>query len=321
MANDKKKKKVGTNNTLGILAAFIVLCVILAIASPAFLKTTNLLNILQQVSINFTIAIGMTFVILIGGIDLSVGSVTALTGMIVAILMKNYSWNVGLAVVVSVLAACGMGCINGLMIANLGLPPFIMTLGAMEICRGFAYSVTAGQPIYTLPAGFLAISGRIANIPIVALCIMIVLFLVAYVVLRYTKFGRHVYAVGGNEACAKLSGINVKAVKIAVYTISGFCSGIGAMLLTSRLDSAVPTNAMSYEMNAIAAVVIGGASMSGGEGSLFGTIIGAFMIGIIANGMNLLVIPTGPQRIVTGAIIVIAVVLDVLRKGASNKAK
>lgn len=315
------KNRIGSLNTLGILAAFIVLCVVMMIASPAFLKPTNLLNILQQVSINFTIAIGMTFVILIGGIDLSVGSVAAFTGMIVAILMKNYGWSVALAVAVSMIAACLMGFINGVLIANLRLPPFIMTLGMMEIARGCSFSVTAGQPIYTLPEGFLAISSRINNIPVVALCIMIGLFASACYVLRYTRFGRYVYAVGGNEACAKLSGINVKAIKMAVYTISGFCSGIGAMLLTSRLDSAVPTNAMSYEMNAIAAVVIGGASMSGGEGNLVGTIIGAFMIGVIANGMNLLVIPTGPQRVVTGAIIVIAVILDVIRKSAAERAK
>ena len=193
-----------------------------------------------------------------------------------------------------------------------------MTLGMMEIARGLSYSVTAGQPIYTLPAGFLAISSRVHNIPVVAIVIMVVMFVVAFYTLRYT---RYVYAVGSNEACAKLSGINVKAVKVAVYTISGFCCGVAAMLLTSRLDSAVPTNAQSYEMNAIAAVVIGGVSMSGGDGSLLGTIIGALMIGVIANGMNLLVIPTGPQRVVTGAIIVLAVILDVLRKGAANKAK
>lgn len=316
-----KKSRISSLNTLGILIAFIVLCVVLAIASPAFLKTTNLLNILQQVSINFTIAIGMTFVILIGGIDLSVGSVTALTGMLVAILMKNYNWNVALAIIVSMLCACGLGFINGALISLLNLPPFIMTLGSMEICRGIAYSVTAGQPIYTLPDSFLAISSRINNIPVVALCIMLVLFVAAYYVLKYTRLGRYIYAVGGNEACAKLSGINVRGVKMIVYTISGFCSGIGAMLLTSRLDSAVPTNAMSYEMNAIAAVVIGGASMSGGEGNLVGTVIGAFMIGVIANGMNLLVIPTGPQRVVTGTIIVIAVILDVVRKAANNKVK
>lgn len=315
------RNKLGALNTMGILIAFIVLCVVMAIASPSFLRSTNLLNILQQVSINFTIAIGMTFVILIGGIDLSVGSITALTGMIVAILMKNYNWNVALAVIVSMLAACGMGMINGVLIAGLNLPPFIMTLGMMEIARGLSYSVTSGQPIYTLPESFLAISGRVNNIPVVAILIMLVLFLIAFYVLRYTRFGRYVYAVGGNESCAKLSGINVKAVKVAVYTISGFCCGVGAMLLTSRLDSAVPTNAESYEMNAIAAVVIGGVSMSGGDGSLVGTIIGAFMIGVIANGMNLLVIPTGPQRVVTGAIIVLAVILDVVRKGASNRAK
>ena len=315
------RNKLGALNTMGILIAFIVLCVVMAIASPSFLRSTNLLNILQQVSINFTIAIGMTFVILIGGIDLSVGSITALTGMIVAILMKNYNWNVALAVIVSMLAACGMGMINGVLIAGLNLPPFIMTLGMMEIARGLSYSVTSGQPIYTLPESFLAISGRVNNIPVVAILIMLVLFLIAFYVLRYTRFGRYVYAVGGNESCAKLSGINVKAVKVAVYTISGFCCGVGAMLLTSRLDSAVPTNAESYEMNAIAAVVIGGTSMKGGEGSMVGTLIGIFIIGVIANGMNLLVIPTGPQRVVTGAIIVLAVILDVVRKGASNRAK
>lgn len=315
------RSKLSALNTMGILIAFIVLCVVMAIASPSFLRSTNLLNILQQVSINFTIAIGMTFVILIGGIDLSVGSITALTGMLVAILMKTYNWNVALAVTVSMLAACGMGLINGALIAGLNLPPFIMTLGMMEIARGLSYSVTAGQPIYTLPEGFLAISGRINNIPLVAILIMLILFQIAFYVLRYTRFGRYVYAVGGNESCAKLSGINVKAVKVAVYTISGFCCGVAAMLLTSRLDSAVPTNAEGYEMNAIAAAVIGGVSMSGGEGSLVGTIIGAFMIGVIANGMNLLVIPTGPQRVVTGAIIVLAVILDVVRKGAANKAK
>ena len=228
------RSKLSALNTMGILIAFIVLCVVMAIASPSFLRSTNLLNILQQVSINFTIAIGMTFVILIGGIDLSVGSITALTGMLVAILMKTYNWNVALAVTVSMLAACGMGLINGALIAGLNLPPFIMTLGMMEIARGLSYSVTAGQPIYTLPEGFLAISGRINNIPLVAILIMLILFLIAFYVLRYTRFGRYVYAVGGNESCAKLSGINVKAVKVAVYTISGFCCGVAAMLLTSR---------------------------------------------------------------------------------------
>lgn len=178
-----------------------------------------------------------------------------------------------------------------------------------------------GQPIYTLPAGFLAISGRVRGIPLVALLIMIALFVLAYYVLHFTRIGRYVYAVGGNESCARLSGINVKAIKLIVYTFSGFCCGIAALLLTSRLDSAVPTNAEGYEMNAIAAVVIGGTSMSGGEGNLIGTVIGTMLIGVIANGMNLLLIPTGPQRMVTGSIIVIAVIVDVLRKKANSKSK
>ena len=303
------KSSIKSLNILGILLAFLVLCVIMAIASRPFLKQTNLLNILQQISINFTIAIGMTFVILIGGIDLSVGSITALTGMFVAIMMKNWNIPVAPAIIIAVLSASLLGLINGVLISGLDLPPFIVTLGMMELARGMSYTVTAGQPIYTLPAGFLAISGRVRGIPLVALLIMIALFVLAYYVLHF------------NESCARLSGINVKAIKLIVYTFSGFCCGIAALLLTSRLDSAVPTNAEGYEMNAIAAVVIGGTSMSGGEGSLIGTVIGTMLIGVIANGMNLLLIPTGPQRMVTGSIIVIAVIVDVLRKKANSKSK
>lgn len=277
------KSSIKSLNILGILLAFLVLCVIMAIASPAFLKQTNLLNILQQISINFTIAIGMTFVILIGGIDLSVGSITALTGMFVAIMMKNWNIPVAPAIIIAVLSASLLGLINGVLISGLDLPPFIVTLGMMELARGMSYTVTAGQPIYTLPAGFLAISGRVRGIPLVALLIMIALFVLAYYVLHFTRIGRYVYAVGGNESCARLSGINVKAIKLIVYTFSGFCCG--------------------------------------GEGSLIGTVIGTMLIGVIANGMNLLLIPTGPQRMVTGSIIVIAVIVDVLRKKANSKSK
>ena len=301
------KSSIKSLNILGILLAFLVLCVIMAIASPAFLKQTNLLNILQQISINFTIAIGMTFVILIGGIDLSVGSITALTGMFVAIMMKNWNIPVAPAIIIAVLSASLLGLINGVLISGLDLPPFIVTLGMMELARGMSYTVTAGQPIYTLPAGFLAISGRVRGIPLVALLIMIALFVLAYYVLHFTRIGRYVYAVGGNESCARLSGINVKAIKLIVYTFSGFCCGIAAVIYAARFTSA--------------AVVIGGTSMSGGEGNLIGTVIGTMLIGVIANGMNLLLIPTGPQRMVTGSIIVIAVIVDVLRKKANSKSK
>lgn len=186
------KSSIKSLNILGILLAFLVLCVIMAIASPAFLKQTNLLNILQQISINFTIAIGMTFVILIGGIDLSVGSITALTGMFVAIMMKNWNIPVAPAIIIAVLSASLLGLINGVLISGLDLPPFIVTLGMMELARGMSYTVTAGQPIYTLPAGFLAISGRVRGIPLVALLIMIALFVLAYYVLHFTRIGRYV---------------------------------------------------------------------------------------------------------------------------------
>ena len=185
------KSSIKSLNILGILLAFLVLCVIMAIASPAFLKQTNLLNILQQISINFTIAIGMTFVILIGGIDLSVGSITALTGMFVAIMMKNWNIPVAPAIIIAVLSASLLGLINGVLISGLDLPPFIVTLGMMELARGMSYTVTAGQPIYTLPAGFLAISGRVRGIPLVALLIMIALFVLAYYVLHFTRIGRY----------------------------------------------------------------------------------------------------------------------------------
>jgi ribose transport system permease protein len=307
------------SNVMGILGALIALCLILTIASNRFLSPSNLLNVLQQISINFTIAIGMSFIILLGGIDLSVGSNTAFCGLIIAILIKNLGLPVGVSIGIGVLCAAAVGLVNGLLITIFDLPPFIATLGLMSIARGAAYTITGGQPIYTFPESFRAITGRVAGIPLVTTLIMVFLFAIAAYVLKYTRFGRYLYAIGGNENCAHLSGINVKTVKCAAYVISGFCCGIAAVLLTSRLDSAVPTNADGAEMDAIAAVVIGGISMSGGEGNLAGTVIGAMIIGVIANGLNLLNVPQGAQRMVKGMIIVAAVIFDVLRRKRAKK--
>ena len=319
MLSKLKGKKLPSIFT--VICALVIEIVVFTLASPYFLTVKNVLNIGLYAAIVGVVSCSVTFINISGNIDLSVGSITALTGMFVAIMMKNWNIPVAPAIIIAVLSASLLGLINGVLISGLDLPPFIVTLGMMELARGMSYTVTAGQPIYTLPAGFLAISGRVRGIPLVALLIMIALFVLAYYVLHFTRIGRYVYAVGGNESCARLSGINVKAIKLIVYTFSGFCCGIAALLLTSRLDSAVPTNAEGYEMNAIAAVVIGGTSMSGGEGSLIGTVIGTMLIGVIANGMNLLLIPTGPQRMVTGSIIVIAVIVDVLRKKANSKSK
>ena len=321
-----KKKVSSANNIVGILIALVVLCLDLQLAQPVFLTSSNLLNVLQQISTDFVIAIGMTFVIISGGIDLSVGSNIAVTGLLMAIMMKN--WGVGVlpTLIVSLIFAGLIGLINGALIAFLNLPPFIATLGMMSIARGAAYTITGGAPIYTMPSGFTAISSRvripfIGDVPLYTILIMAAVFVLGWYCLRYTRVGRFTYAIGGNENCAKLSGINLSKIKCFVYVISGLCCGVAAILLTSRLDSAVPTNADGQEMDAIAAVVIGGTSMKGGEGSMVGTLIGIFIIGVIANGLNLLGVAQGPQRMVKGLIIVVAVIIDVLRRRAAESAR
>lgn len=262
----------------------------------------------------------MTFIILLGGIDLSVGSVIAVTGLMMGIMMKSWDLPVAASLFLGLLFASVIGLVTGLLITGFDLPPFIATLGMMSIARGAAYTITEGQPIYTFPKEFLAITGRYGGIPVFTILIMIVMFVIAAYVLKYTKYGRYIYAIGGNENCAKLSGINVKKIKCIAYVISGFCCGVAAIVLTSRLDSAVPTNADGAELDAIAAVVIGGTSMNGGEGTLVGTIIGTMIIGIVANGLNLLNVPQGAQRMVKGGIIVLAVIVDVIRRKRSQKA-
>lgn len=298
---------------IGIIIALIVLCIIMTILSPTFLTVNNLLNILQQIAVISIIAVGMTFVIIQGGIDLSVGSIVAFTGLIMAGLMKNEGWSVWLSILVGILVGIFLGFINGFLVAEIKLPPFIATLGMMSLARGAAFTISGGQPIYTLPESFDNISGKIGIIPIPAL-IMIGIYLLAGYILKYTKIGRYTYAIGGNETASVLSGINVKLYKIIVYIISGLCCAISSILLTARLDSAVPVAADGYELDAIAAVVIGGTSMMGGEGKISGTFMGALIIGIVNNGLNLLAVPQGPQRMIKGAIIVLAVAFDILRK-------
>ena len=307
---------------MGPFIALVVTFIVIAALNDSFVDPNNLKNLLRQVSINALISFGMTFVILTGGIDLSVGSLLALSSALMGSLIVS-----GMNPMLAILAACfigmGLGAVNGLVIAYGKVAPFIATLATMTIYRGLTLVYTNGNPISDLSDDTMFHDfgqGFFMGLPVPAI-IMLLAFAVSWFILRKTPLGRKIYAVGGNESCARLSGINVKAIKLIVYTFSGFCCGIAALLLTSRLDSAVPTNAEGYEMNAIAAVVIGGTSMSGGEGSLIGTVIGTMLIGVIANGMNLLLIPTGPQRMVTGSIIVIAVIVDVLRKKANSKSK
>lgn len=307
-------------NRMSIFIVLVLLCVIMSILSPNFTSFNNIINILQQISINTVVAIGMTFVIMSGGIDLSVGSVVALVGLVYAVLMKKLGVSPYLALPIGLMLGALIGMVNGLFIAFVNLPPFIATLGMMSIIRGCAYTITDGQSVYLLPEEFLRVTARIGNWLPVPILLMLALILISAYVLHYTKFGRHIYAIGGNESAAKLSGINVRLNKILVYVISGLTSAIAAYLLTARLDSGVPTAAEGYETEAIAAVVIGGTSMTGGEGNMLGTFIGALIIGIIGNGMNLLFIPNGPQRIVKGSIILIAVSLDAVKNIKMRKA-
>ena len=221
-----KMKRVGSgNNILGILIAFVLLCAIMGFAAPNFFKVENFLNVFQQVSINFVVALGMSYVIISGGIDLSIGSNMAVVGLLMAMMMKA-----GIGVFPSVLAGLLLsvliGLMNGAMIAYLNLPPFITTLGMMYIARGFAYTITGGQPVYTLPASFTAISDRVMGIPLYTLLIMLVMLVLCWYNLKYMRIGRNVFAIGGNESCAKLSGINLNAVKMFVYTVSGLCCGV-----------------------------------------------------------------------------------------------
>lgn len=316
----RKMTRVGSgNNILGILIAFVLLCAIMGVSAPNFFKVDNFLNVFQQVSINFVVALGMSYVIISGGIDLSIGSNMAVVGLLMAMMMKA---GIGVfpSVVAGLILSVLIGFLNGAMIAWLKLPPFITTLGMMYISRGFAYTITGGQPVYTLPASFTAISERVMGVPLYTILIMLVLLVLCWYNLKYMRIGRNVFAIGGNESCAKLSGINLSAVKLFVYTVSGFCCGVASVIVVSRLDSALPTLAEGQEMNAIAAVVIGGTSMKGGEGSLLGTVIGVLIIGVISNGLNLLGVPQGWQRVVKGLIIIVAVIIDVFRRRSSETA-
>ncbi|MGL4995790.1 MAG: ABC transporter permease [Deefgea sp.] len=300
-----------TLQKLGPFLALLVLVAGLAITSPDFLTTGNLLNVFRQVSINALIAFGMTLVILLGGIDLSVGSILALSSVLTA-LMLSHGIDPIVATSVGVLAGAGMGMLNGLVISKGKVAPFIATLGMMTILRGLALVFSDGRPISGLDSDFFSMlgGGYVAGIIPVPVIIMLVMFGIFWFVLKNTVFGRHVYAVGGNEEASRLSGINTDSIKIWVYTLSGAMAATAGMILTSRLNSAQPTAGTGYELDAIAAVVLGGTSLTGGRGWIFGTLVGALLIGILNNGLNLLGVSSFYQQVIKGVVILLAVLLD-----------
>ncbi|MCD6577437.1 MAG: ABC transporter permease [Anaerolineaceae bacterium] len=315
--NTKNPLKWNSLRELGIFIAFVLVLVILIILSPtAFARPANLINILKQASINGILATGMMFVIISGGIDLSVGSIVALSGVIAASFAHPGEYPLIVPIVLAVTAGLFTGFMNGVGVAYGNIPPFIVTLGSMTIIRGLALIASNGQPVFSVTKEFEHLAGGFIMdfIPHLVIYYLSVTLIGAFILTK-TVFGRRVYAVGGNETAAKVSGINVPQIKISVYSISGFMAGIAGLLLASRIVSGNPTSGQSYELDAIAAVIIGGVSMSGGAGKWYGTVIGALFMAVIGNGLDILNVSSHFQLIIKGTIIIVAVLLDMKGKG------
>jgi ribose transport system permease protein len=303
--------------TFGPLLSLIALSLVLWFLVPVFMTPNNWLNIARQASLVAILGTGMTFVILTGGIDLSVGSIVALSSGVGGLLMVDYGWGMWPAVLMMLAAGALCGLVNGLVITLGGIPPFIVTLGTMQIFRGVALEVTNGKPIFDLTAtvpNFDIFGTRdFAGIPSPVIITGIV-FLAAFLILRYTRLGLYTYAIGGNEQATRFSGVHIDRYKLAVYTLMGLAAGVAGVMWSSRLNSTQPTVATGEELNAIAAVVIGGTSLFGGVGTVVGTLIGAVLMAVIRNGLNLLHISAFYQQIVIGAVIILAVLIDRLRQ-------
>jgi ribose/xylose/arabinose/galactoside ABC-type transport system permease subunit len=303
---------------LGTLAGLVALCALLSVLTPHFLTVSNLLNVVEQTSINAVIAVGMTFVILSGGIDLSVGSLLALSGVVLASALRA-DWPLALALAAGVAAGAGCGLANGLLVTLGRLPPFIATLGMMSVARGAALLYTDGRPISGFEAGFRALAtGRLLAVP-GPILVMAATYAVAHFALTRTRFGRYVYAIGGNEEATRLSGVSVGLHKAAVYAVSGAASAVAAAILTARLNSAQPIAGIMYELDAIAATVIGGTSLQGGAGGVGGTLVGALIMGVLRNGLNLLGVSSFLQQVVIGLVIVGAVLMDALLRRVNRR--
>jgi ribose/xylose/arabinose/galactoside ABC-type transport system permease subunit len=297
----------------GIFLGFALVLVVLSILSPDFRTPRNLLNLVRQTSVHGILAVGMTFVILTGGIDLSVGSLLALAGVVCASL-EHTGAPLPLVVAATLLLGATAGLINGTVITKGRVTPFVVTLGTMSIARGLAHIYTDGQPISGFGPAFRFIgSGELLGVPVPVL-LFLATVAVAAAVLRHTTAGRYTYAIGGNEEAVRLSGVNTDFYKTLAYVICGFTCGLGAVVLTSRLNAGESVAGMGYELDVIASVVIGGTSLMGGRGSVWGTLVGALLIGAINNGMNLLLISSYYQLVVKGLIIVAAVLLDRFRE-------
>lgn len=314
-ARQAEHKRPLNVQALGIVAAAVVIFIGFGILNPNFLTLNNLRDVAVSASVNALIGIGLTFVIVTGGIDLSVGSIASFVGMVAATLMVN----AGVAPVPALLAGLVLGflagALNGVLITMLKLPPFIATLGTMSVYQGLAYVTTNGTPVYNVPSSFVfLLNSYIGGVPVVVVVVIIVAVL-AWLLLRRTVFGQNVIATGGSEETAWLSGIRVSRVKLLVYGISGLLAALGGMVVVARISAAQSEAGSPYLLTAIAAAVIGGANLMGGEGRIGGTLIGALILGALTNGLVLLNVPSFYEQIVTGTVVVVAVAVDQISKG------
>lgn len=307
----KKHRMIATEGTL--IAILALLFIILSIASDSFLTVYNLANLVRQTAIIGIVAIGMTFVIIAAGIDLSVGSVVGFSGVLAAILM-NKGVSILVAVIIAIALGTLIGLINGIIIYDGKVPPFIATLGAMTVVRGVIMLISNARMIGGLPKAFTNFAQKdFLRIPSLFIVWLIIILLATFI-MKKTHFGRNVYAIGSNEEAARLSGINIRKNMYSIYAICAFMSAVAGILMTSRLGNGIPTGGMGYELDAIAAAVIGGASLSGAEGTIFGTVLGAIIMATLRNGGNLLGINSFILEIAIGALIVIAVLIDKKKK-------
>lgn len=302
-------------NKIGILMVLLVMCVILSIITDNFLTAKNIINVFRQISFYCMIGIGSMMVIVIQGIDMSPGSIIGVTGVVVAMMGTEGKGNVFLWFLLAIVVGAVFGIINGVLVAYCGMPAFIVTLGTQIVGRGVALLLTDGHPIIGLNEDLLFLGGgTVGPIPMPVI-LMLILCVITWYILRYTRFGRHIFAIGGNEQAARTSGINVKVTKMFVYIYAGILAAIAGMSLTGRVASGQPAMGEGYELFSIAGAVIGGAALSGGVGTVPGVLGGSLVIGVLNNGMDLLGISSYWQKVAQGTIIIVAVLFDTMRKG------
>ena len=312
--------KIYFKENLGIIVAFLVLCVFLSVfpkTSGSFFTRQSIFNVLRQISTNLFLACGMTMVIILGGIDLSVGSIIALSGCISAGCVARYNLPLPIALLMGLLVGLLVGMFNGAVISKTTIPAFIVTLATMNIAKGLAYVYTGGSPVRVVTKEWQFLGAGYVGIFPTPVVILVIVLIITAIIMNKTKMGRHMYAVGGNQQAAEFSGIKVEKVKFFVHAFSGLMAGLAGIVLASRMYSGQPTAGDGAEMDAIAAVVVGGTSMAGGSGKIGGTIIGGLIIGVLNNGLNLLNVNSFWQYVVKGVVILLAVFLDYFR----NKGK